>query len=155
MIVVNVALALFVFEPERRGVASPRVRACQIRIAPPHSRAMATRNLVAVDLGAESGRVILGTWNGKRLGTREIHRFSNGPLRWNGSLRWNVVEIWAQILRGLAIVAKETNGKVDGISVDSWGVDYVLLSATGELVGLPVSVVSVGPDREQTIVVKN
>src|ERR1051325_66634 len=98
---------------------------------------MATRNLVAVDLGAESGRVILGTWNGKRLGTREIHRFSNGPLRWNGSLRWNVVELWGQILKGLSAVAKETGGKVDGISVDSWGVDFAWLDRKGELLGLP------------------
>lgn len=98
---------------------------------------MATRNLIAVDLGAESGRVILGTWTEKELRTREIHRFPNGPLRWHGTLRWNVVELWAQILKGLALAAKETSGKVDSISVDSWGVDFAWLSATGELLGLP------------------
>lgn len=98
---------------------------------------MATKHVVAVDLGAESGRVILGTWNGKKLRTEEIHRFPNGPLRWNGSLRWNVVEIWAQILKGLTLVARKTGGKVDGISVDSWGVDFAWLDAKGELLGLP------------------
>lgn len=98
---------------------------------------MATKNLVAVDLGAESGRVILGVWNGRKLRTEEIHRFPNGPLRWNGSLRWNVVEIWAQILKGLTLVAKKTGGKVDSISVDSWGVDFAWLDSKGELLGLP------------------
>jgi sugar (pentulose or hexulose) kinase len=73
-----------------------------------HSRLMATRNLIAVDLGAESGRIILGTWNGKQLQTREVYRFPNGPLRWNGTLRWNVVELWAHILKGLAAAARET-----------------------------------------------
>lgn len=98
---------------------------------------MATKNLIAVDLGAESGRIILGVWNGTKLTTREIYRFPNGPLRWNGSLRWNVVELWAQILKGLTAAAKETGGKVDSISVDSWGVDFAWLDAKGELMGLP------------------
>lgn len=98
---------------------------------------MATRNLVAVDLGAESGRIMLGTWNGKTLQTREVHRFPNGPLRWHGTLRWNVVELWARILEGLAAAARETDGRVDSISVDSWGVDFAWLDAKGELLGLP------------------
>jgi rhamnulokinase len=98
---------------------------------------MATKNLIAVDLGAESGRLILATWNGRKLTTREIYRFPNGPLRWNGSFRWNVVELWAQILKGLTVAAKETGGKVDSISVDSWGVDFAWLDKKGELLGLP------------------
>lgn len=98
---------------------------------------MATRNLIAVDLGAESGRVILAAWNGKKLRTREIHRFPNGPLRWNGTYRWNVIELWAQILKGLTLASKATGGKVDSISVDSWGVDFAWLDKRGELLGLP------------------
>lgn len=98
---------------------------------------MATRNLIAVDLGAESGRVILAGWNGKKLRTREIHRFPNGPLRWNGTYRWNVVELWAQILKGLILAARAAGGKVDSISVDSWGVDFAWLDKRGELLGLP------------------
>jgi len=98
---------------------------------------MATKNILAVDLGAESGRVILGHWNGKKLRTREIYRFPNGMLRWNGTLRWNVVELWAHILKGLAAAARETDGQVDSISVDSWGVDFAWLDRKGELLGLP------------------
>lgn len=98
---------------------------------------MATRNLIAIDLGAESGRLILARWNGKKLATKEIHRFPNGPLQWNGTYRWNVVEIWSQILKGLSIAAKETDGKIDSVSVDSWGVDFAWLDKKGELLGLP------------------
>ena len=89
---------------------------------------------LAIDLGAESGRAILGRLRGGTLTVEEIHRFPNEPLRQQGSLRWNVRGLWAEIQTALARVSEI---KLDGIGVDAWGVDYALLDAEGELVENP------------------
>lgn len=91
---------------------------------------------LAVDLGAESGRVIAGQLDGQRVAIEEIHRFANGPVSIHGSLRWNVLNLWSEILKGLSKAASQ-NRKVASIGVDTWGVDYVLLDKAGELLGLP------------------
>jgi rhamnulokinase len=80
---------------------------------------------LAIDLGAESGRVILGRLQEGRLALQEMHRFSNGPARVDGTLRWDVERIWREILVGL----KKAQGRaVRSVSVDSWALDYVWLS---------------------------
>jgi rhamnulokinase len=80
---------------------------------------------LAIDLGAESGRVILGSLQDGRLALQEMHRFSNGPVRVDGSLRWDVERIWREIREGL----KKAQGRaVRSVSVDSWALDYVWLS---------------------------
>jgi rhamnulokinase len=96
----------------------------------------------AVDLGGQSGRVVLGRVHHDRLRYREVHRFANRPLavttagdtRWH----WDTGALWAETLRGLAIAVREAAALGDslaGIGVDSWGVDYGLVSATGDLAG--------------------
>ena len=92
-------------------------------------------NYLAIDLGAESGRVILGTLKGGKLRMREIHRFSNGAITANGTLRWDIVRIFREIRIGLAKGAKF--GPIKSVSCDSWGVDYVLLKGDGPLLSLP------------------
>lgn len=92
---------------------------------------MATHYL-AVDLGAESGRVMLGTLVDGRLSLEEIHRFENIPVRVEGSLHWDVPKLFEGIKAGLAKVVARGLG-IASISCDAWGVDYVLVSADGTL----------------------
>ena len=92
---------------------------------------------LGIDLGAESGRVMAGLWNGKRIRLEEIHRFPNGPVRLGESLRWDVLRLWAEIQNGLTVAAKKYGRQVVSVGVDTWGVDYVLLSRNNEILGQP------------------
>lgn len=98
---------------------------------------MSQQVYLGIDIGAESGRVMAGLWDGKRIELQELHRFANGGVMINGSLRWNVVGLWNEIQNGLALAAKRFGKSIRSIGADTWGVDYVLLSKTGELLGLP------------------
>jgi len=93
-------------------------------------------HLVSVDLGAESGRVILGTLRGGKLAMEVVHRFPTGATEVNGTLRWDVIGFHGEILRGLRRVAARKL-KVAGVSCDSWGVDYVLTRDDAPLVSQP------------------
>lgn len=90
---------------------------------------MAT-HYIGIDLGAESGRVMLGSLTEGRLALEEIHRFANTPLRTDGSWHWDVPTIWAGIKAGLHLVARR-GLPIASVSVDSWGLDCVLLDAHG------------------------
>jgi rhamnulokinase len=92
---------------------------------------------LAIDLGAESGRVIAGLWNGKALRLEEIHRFANGPVQLAESLRWDVLRLWGEIQNGLALAAKKYGKSIVSVGADTWGVDFVLLTRQGELLGQP------------------
>jgi len=87
---------------------------------------------LACDLGAESGRVMLGTLIDGRLELEELHRFPNVPIRDGESRHWNVPALRDGILAGLKIAA-ERGGEVRSVSCDSWGLDCVLLDEDGEL----------------------
>jgi rhamnulokinase len=93
--------------------------------------------VAAVDLGASSGRVMLGRVGAEELELHEAHRFANEPVTLCGTLHWDVVGLYRGILAGLAEIAGQT-GALSSIGVDSWGVDYALLDAGGSLLGLPV-----------------
>jgi len=93
------------------------------------------RNVVAVDLGAESGRVVLCRWTGNEGTLEEVHRFPNGTREEAGHLVWDVERLWQEILKGLSIAATKTQGRIASLGVDGWGVDYVLLDRTGHTVG--------------------
>ena len=80
---------------------------------------------IACVLGAESGRVMLGTLEGGKLEIQEIHRFGNGPARIMGTYRWDTLRIFEELKKGLRKVA-ELGIAPRSLSVDSWGVDYVL-----------------------------
>jgi rhamnulokinase len=92
---------------------------------------------LGVDLGAESGRVIAGVWDGKTLQMEELHRFSNGPVSFADSLRWDVLKLWSEIQTGLGIAAKKFGKSIVSVGVDTWGVDFVLLTKNGEILGQP------------------
>jgi rhamnulokinase len=86
---------------------------------------MNPRYYIACDLGAESGRVMLGALEEGKLELEEVHRFSNGPARVLGSYRWDTLRIFEELKAGLRKIA-ERGIAARSLSVDSWGVDYVL-----------------------------
>jgi rhamnulokinase len=92
--------------------------------------------MVAVDLGAQSGRVAVGRFDGDRLAVSEVHRFANTPVRVRGTLHWDILRLYEETLAGLRAAAR--NAAVDSIAVDSWAVDFGLLDRSGGLVGNPV-----------------
>jgi len=95
------------------------------------------RIYLAIDLGAESGRVVAGLWNGKTIRLEEIHRFPNGPVCLGDSLRWDVVRLWAEIENGLTLAARKCGKSIVSVGADTWGVDYVLLDRHDEMLGQP------------------
>jgi rhamnulokinase len=92
---------------------------------------------LAIDLGAESGRLILGTLENNRLSMREIYRFANGMLQIDGHYHWNIENIYNEILKGIEICVHKEHIVPESIGIDSWGVDYGLLAEDGSLMGLP------------------
>ncbi|AXG82027.1 rhamnulokinase [Streptomyces paludis] len=91
------------------------------------------RSYAAVDLGASSGRVMIGRVGTQSLELAEAHRFPNRPVRIPEGLRWDVLSLYAGVLDGLRAA-----GQVDSVGIDSWAVDYGLLDADGALLGNPV-----------------
>jgi rhamnulokinase len=96
----------------------------------------AQKKLLAFDLGAESGRGLLGRFDGQRLDLEVLHRFPNGPVRTLDSLHWDVLRLYAEMLTALRKCAAEQGG-LDGLGVDTWGVDFALLGRGGTLLGNP------------------
>src|ERR1051326_9554708 len=92
---------------------------------------------LGIDIGAESGRVRAGVWDGKHMRLEELHRFPNGGVWLGETLRWNTIALWTEIQNGLTLAAKKFGKSVVSVGVDTWGVDYVLLSKSGELLGQP------------------
>ncbi|HEX6345657.1 rhamnulokinase family protein [Umezawaea sp.] len=91
------------------------------------------KRFAAVDLGAGSGRVIVGEVEGGSVSLHEVHRFPNRPVLVRGTLHWDVLGLYREVVDGL-----REAGPLDGIGVDSWAVDYGLLDADGTLLGNPV-----------------
>lgn len=98
---------------------------------------MPERVYLAVDLGAESGRVIAGRFDGSIIRLDELHRFANGPVNVAGTRRWDVLGLWREIQTGLAKAATRYGTQIVSVGVDTWGVDYVLLSPKDEILGHP------------------
>lgn len=95
-----------------------------------------TKNLVAIDLGAESGRVVVGKFDGTRLSLVQVHRFANRPVRVAGHLHWDALRLFDEIQNGIRIAAQQC-GEIASVGVDTWGVDFGLLDKNGSLVGNP------------------
>ena len=93
--------------------------------------------MAAVDLGAQSGRVAVGRFDGERLSVTEVHRFANRPVRTGGTLQWDILGLYRDVLDGLRAAGREA-GRIDALAVDSWGVDFGLIDRNGRLVRNPV-----------------
>jgi rhamnulokinase len=95
-----------------------------------------SHNYLAVDLGAESGRVIVASLDGDKLTLHEVHRFRNKPVHLNDGIHWDVLRLWDEIKSGIASAVK--NGvKPDSLGLDTWGVDFALLDKYGALLSNP------------------
>lgn len=95
---------------------------------------MALKNVIAVDLGAESGRVMQVGFDGKDLHLEEKHRFPNVAVTAGGTLYWDALRLWNDITDGI----KKSAPDAAGIAVDTWGVDFALLDRAGNLLGNPI-----------------
>ena len=99
---------------------------------------MSIKTFVAVDLGAESGRVFLGEIQNKRkLEITEIHRFFNGYITINGRKKWDIMNLFKEIKQGIKKAVKESKTHISGIGIDTWGVDFGLFDKDGEICMLP------------------
>ena len=96
----------------------------------------ATQNFLAFDLGAESGRGVLGHFDGEQFKLKELHRFPNGGIRVLDSLHWDVLRLWNEMNAALSMCAQK-NIHLNGIGLDTWGVDFALLDRDDVLLGFP------------------
>jgi rhamnulokinase len=94
-------------------------------------------DLLAFDLGAESGRAMLGHFQDGLLKLEEVHRFPNGPVRIGSSLHWDILRLWSELQQGLKLASQRSGCILRGVGVDTWGVDFALLAADDTLIGNP------------------
>lgn len=94
------------------------------------------KNLLAFDYGAESGRAIVGKFDGNTISLDVVHRFPNRPVRTLGNLNWDILDLYREMLQGMRASAANY-GHIDSIGVDTWGVDFGLLGKDGTLLGNP------------------
>ena len=96
-----------------------------------------TTDFIAFDLGAASGRAVIGRFDGERLALEEIHRFPNGPVRVRGNLHWDTLRIYEELKHGLTRATHVGGLEVVSLGLDTWGVDFALLDKCGALLGNP------------------
>jgi rhamnulokinase len=94
-------------------------------------------NFIAFDLGASSGRAILGTLKDQKINLKDIHRFNNSMLHLHGNYYWNVFGLFEELKEGLNKCFMELKICPESIGVDTWGVDFGLLDSSGRLLGIP------------------
>ena len=92
---------------------------------------------LAFDLGAESGRAVVGLLEGDRLRLEEVHRVPNGPVRILGHLHWDVLRLFSEMKRGLRMCIQELGPDLASVGLDTWGVDFALLDRDDRLIGNP------------------
>lgn len=98
---------------------------------------MSVTHYAAVDLGAESGRVILARLDGRKMSLDEVHRFANGPVRVGDALHWDALRLYSEIKQGLGAIVRERKITPAGVGLDTWGVDFGLLGDGDVLLGNP------------------
>lgn len=96
-----------------------------------------TLSYLTIDLGAGSGRVMIADWDGARIQLSEQHRFAHSMVQIREGLHWNLLHLWSECLIGLQKSASEGGRSFRSVGVDTWALDYVLLSQSGEMLGLP------------------
>jgi rhamnulokinase len=94
-------------------------------------------SFLALDLGAESGRAMIGQFDGQQLQLAEAHRFPNGPVRLPDGLHWDALRLWSEIKLGLSLAIQKCEGELASVGLDTWGVDFGLLDRSGALLGNP------------------
>ena len=92
---------------------------------------------LAVDLGAASGRVLAGIFDGQRIELHEVNRFDNVPVNLPTGWHWSITELYQNVLEGLKLAAERYGDAVVSVGIDTWGVDYALFDKDGRILGLP------------------
>lgn len=93
------------------------------------------RNYLAIDLGASSGRGIIGRFDGSRISLEETHRFQNGPVNVTGRMYWDILGIYSNIRQAIWKAAAER--ELESVGIDTWGVDYGIIGRDGRLLSNP------------------
>jgi rhamnulokinase len=96
-----------------------------------------TSNYLAFDLGAESGRAVVGRFDGTRLVLETLHRFPNGPVRVLDGLHWDVLRLYEEMKHALGLYQHQVGAGLEGIGLDTWGVDFALIGRNDTLLGNP------------------
>jgi rhamnulokinase len=94
-------------------------------------------HFLAFDLGAESGRAVLASYDGSTVALEELHRFPNEPVTAGRDLHWDILRLWHEMRRGLQAAGQRGPAALDGIGVDTWGVDFALVGENGRLLQNP------------------
>ncbi|WP_102275767.1 rhamnulokinase [Cytobacillus massiliigabonensis] len=97
------------------------------------------KSVWAFDLGASNGRLMISRFDGKKLLMEEIHRFTNQPVFLTGHYYWDILKIFQEMKNGMGKCILKGYKQIESLSIDTWGVDFGLLSASGELLGNPYS----------------
>jgi rhamnulokinase len=99
---------------------------------------MAEKAYLAIDMGASSGRHLIGRFDGERLRLEEVYRFENGPVEMGGRMYWDLPGLWSRVRQGLCAARAADGGEaIQSVGVDTWGVDFGLLGRGDELLGNP------------------
>lgn len=98
---------------------------------------MAVKTYLAIDQGAESGRGMLGKFDGNHLTIQQIYRYPNSMVKVHGHYYWDVLYLYREIKKTMSICAKQHTDHLDGLGIDNWAVDFGLLDKNGELLGFP------------------
>ena len=98
---------------------------------------MSPVQVLALDMGAESGRAIIGTFDGKTIQLEEVHRFSNLSVRLPDGLHWDILYLFNEISKGIKAGVEKSGNQLTSVGLDTWGVDHALLNEKGSLTYLP------------------
>jgi rhamnulokinase len=124
----------FEFSTAESGIVLPAW--CLSASGDPEGAAM-PQTYLAFDLGASSGRAVIGRFDGSAVELEEIHRFANGPVSVAGCHYWDALRLYEEILAGLRKCVQISGPELAGIGIDTWGVDFALLDDGDELLGNP------------------
>jgi len=97
----------------------------------------ATKKFLAFDISASNSRAVAAFFDGGKIKLESIHRFVNEPVLVNDELHWDILRIFSEIKVGLCLFAKKYGEKLDGIGLDTWGIDFGLLDKNNKLIGNP------------------
>lgn len=95
------------------------------------------KSYLAIDMGASSGRHVVGHFDGKKIELEELYRYENGPVDMNGSLFWDLPGLWKSVQNGLRVAGSKYGSQIASVGVDTWGVDFAFLGKGGVLLGNP------------------